>query len=185
MKFWTVQKQSVIDEVLETGIFYPDYKESNFVKENPQLLELYKLVTDSFNEVNNTQFSGVIFTFFDTDGNNILYYNNIEEFTAAIKYKKASIEALWKKFSPDEYVIVELEFEPEFNPIFIDINDFQFLMPPLAPLPPYTESDIIRLLQEIREGIISPSVFPSYLIQGHIPFIAKEHIVGLHPMFEI
>lgn len=47
----------------------------------------------------------------------------------------------------------------------------KFSMPPLMIMPPY--------------GIIRPSVFPSGLIQAHLPYIKSENITNIYPMFKL
>ena len=80
---------------------------------------------------------------------------------------------------------MELNYEERFNPIFIDINDFQFLMPPIMLLPPYTKNSILRIRQDIVYGQTSVSEFPSNVMQAHLPYIEKENIVNVYPIFEI
>ena len=90
--------------------------------------------------------------------------------------KKDVVVYFWNKFKNDDSVILELEYQESFNPIFIDVNDFQFLMPPvdLHPLLPYTNLDIDKLYESINKGVCISSKYPSYLIQAHLPYIKKR-----------
>ena len=82
-------------------------------------------------------------------------------------------------------MIIELNYEDNFNPIFIDMNDFQFLMPPIMLLPPYTAESINRILEDITQDQICVSEFPSYVIQAHLPYIEKRNVINIYPMFEL
>ena len=66
----------------------------------------------------------------------------------------------WKQLNKENFVIIELDYEYNFNPIFIDINDFQFLMPPIMLFGPYTKTSIDRILGSITQGQITVSEFP-------------------------
>ena len=185
MIYWTIQRQEIVDMVLQGVDYYPDFKKSQFVQENSELLKLYNLILDSFNDINRTSLNGLIFTFMFGDEEGICHLPTIELFQEVMCCRKNVIQSLWNRFKKNNYVIVKLELEQNFNPIFIDINDFQFLMPPIMLLPPYTEQDIIRLTNEVYEGIITPSVFPSNIIQAHIPCIKKEYIKEIYEMFDL
>ena len=80
---------------------------------------------------------------------------------------------------------MELNYTESFNPIFIDINDFQFLMPPIMLLPPYTKESLLRIQRNIIQGQITVSEFPSNVIQAHLPYIKKENIVNAYQMFDV
>lgn len=109
----------------------------------------------------------------------------IEEFETFIKSKKAVIGALWNTFINDNSVIIELDYNENFNPILIDINDFQFLMSPLMLLPPYTKESENRILNDINLGQITASEFQSNVIQAHLPYIEKKHVMNIYPIFDL
>ena len=126
----------------------------------------------------------------DVDQMALLFDNSdldktIEEFKEFIKSKHAVIEGFWKQLDKDNSMIIELNYEDNFNPIFIDMNDFQFLMPPIMLLPPYTAESINRILEDITQGQICVSEFPSYVIQAHLPYIEKRNVINIYPMFEL
>lgn len=75
--------------------------------------------------------------------------------------------------------------EDSFNPLFIDINNFQFLMPPITILPPYSYESIARIVTDIRHARISSGVFPSYLIQAYLPVIHEKNITEMYHMFSL
>lgn len=98
---------------------------------------------------------------------------------------KDAVKGLWKRFLSDDYVVIEVDFPRIYNPMFVDLNDFQFIMPPFMLVPPYTEEDFLHIVQALEQGKFYPSVFPSYIIQGLIPFLRDENVTNIYPMFEI
>lgn len=149
---------------------------------NKNLSNLYSIILDSFNQINKKDLPGVIFAFAKNDNNRIC---SIKEFKEFIKSKHEVIEGFWKQLDKDNSMIIELNYEDNFNAIFIDMNDFQFLMPPIMFLPPYTSESINRILKDIEKGQICVSEFPSYVIQAHLPYIEKRNVIIIYPMFEL
>ena len=184
-KYWTVQHKNVIEIINNCGIYKAEITKSPFVKENPDLVELYTFVRNSFNQINNFNTEGLIFGFAFSEGETVYCFNHYEGFMSFIKNKKMVIDSLWKKFCDGNHVVLEIEYDIAFNPIFIDMNDFQFLMPPLMLLPPYTKESFSRIITNIQNGDISVSEFPSNLLQVHLPFIDKKSIVNVYPVFSL
>lgn len=184
-KFRTIQHKSIIDILKEEKVYNPNINYSPFINENNELKELYKFIVESFNNVNKSDASGVVFAFAYSDESSIFCFQNIREFYNFMMQKKFAIEALLKRFCNDEYMIFELEYEEDFNPIFIDINDFQFLMPPLIFLPPYTEESYYKIVRNLSIGEITKSELPSNIIQAHLPYIGIDNVVGVYDMFSI
>ncbi len=185
MKFWTVQKKEVIGIINKEGVYKPDFRKSDYLQIIPDLKDLYNIVLEAFNQVNNMRLDGLIYAFLKSDDEVIYQIQDIQEFAEFIKSKKAVIESLWKQFNKNDTVIVELNYNEKFNPIFVDINDFQFLMPPIMLLPPYTKSDVDRIINEMQNGQITRSVYPSNVIQAHLPYIKVENIINIYPMFSL
>lgn len=82
-------------------------------------------------------------------------------------------------------VVVELEYPAPFNPLFIDINDFQFLMPPIMVIPPYTAQSARQIAADLQRDEISRSEFPGGVIQAHLPCIRQENVCNLYRLFEL
>lgn len=185
-KTWSIQKRTIIDSVMAGQTYVGMDSYSSFVTKNPDLINLYNHFTDSFNSVNNTKLPGLIYTFYvSSNETGVVVINDYQEFKQIMKAKKPAIESLWRVLSRDDVVVVELEYEITFNPIFIDINDFQALIPPVTNSPPYSNDILNEIIDNVRQGTISASVFPSHLIQGNAPFIKKENILGVYDMFDI
>lgn len=185
MKFWTVQKKEVIEIVNKEGIYQPDFGKSEYLQIIPDLKDLYYTVLEAYNQINAMKLPGLIYAFLKSDGKMVYQIENIQEFYEFIKTKRAVIGGLWKKLSENDVVIVELIYNEEFNPIFVDINDFQFLMPPIDLLYPFTKQDIERIINGIHRGQITKSVFPSNVIQAHLPYIKSENIMNTYSMINI
>lgn len=185
MKFWTVQTRNVIKIIQEEGLYQPNFDSSRYINMNNKLNDLYYMILQSFNRINEKDLPGIVYAFAKSDDKGIHFIETAEEFERFIKNKKAVIDGFWKQLDKDNYVIIELDYENNFNPIFIDINDFQFLMPPIILLPPYTEESIGRILRGINQGQITISEFPSNVIQAHLPYIEKKNVINTYPVFDL
>ena len=171
--------------IQEDGIYQPDFSKSRYLYINKELGALYSIILQSFNRINRTALPGVVYSFAKVDYNRIYSIETFEEFEAFIKSKKMVIDSLWGVMDNGDSVIIELEYENNFNPIFIDVNDFQFLMPPVMVLPPYSEKSIDRILTDIQLGQIRASELQSNVIQAHLPYIEKKNVVGTYPVFHL
>ena len=61
--------------------------------------------------------------------------------------KEDAVKSLLENLNNSDHVLLHLEFNERFwNPLFIDINDYQFLMPPIIATPPYKEEDVGRMV---------------------------------------
>lgn len=184
MKFWTIQTKNVLEIVHEKGIFQPDFNKSRSLKLNSELKNLYYFILESFNKLNDDELPGLVYAFTKYD-RGVCSIENINEFRTFMKSKKAVILGLWKSLLKEDVVIIELDINKKFNPIFIDINDFQFLMPPVVLLPPYTEESIDRIKRNISIGQNTTSEFASNVIQAHLPYIKEGDIVNTYPLFDL
>jgi hypothetical protein len=185
MKFWTLQKRDILEKVLNDGCYQPDFSQSSYVKRIKHLDMLYDLVLDSFNRNNHTNLPGLLFAFTATDNQYIYDIPDIDAFVAYICDHAGAIKSLWNTLIKDNVVIMELEYADNFNPIYIDINDFQFLMPPYVPLPPYSQNDPLRLLNLLSSGQVMPSVCYSGIMQAHLPWIRPENLVATYEVFPL
>lgn len=185
MKFWTVQKRAVLDKVLKTGYYQPNFEKSGYAQEIEHLDGLYGFVLQAFNKNNRSDLPGLIFAFAATDNEQIYEFLDIEAFHAYMCDHKAAIQSLWKKLAREDVVILELEYEDNFNPLFIDINDFQFLMPPVMLMPPYTQEDPQRLINLLDNGQVAPSLACSGIMQAHLPFITRKNLLAAYEMFPL
>lgn len=184
MKYWTIQTKDVLERINSGETFQPDFTESRYLKINANLKRLYDLVLKSFNSVNNMNLPGVTYAFAQSNGKSIYSIENFNEFHTFAKNKQDIIGGFWEKIEKRNSVILELTYNDDFNPIFIDINDFQFLMPPIVSVCGYSKESIKRICGDIQTGQITSSEFPSNVIQAHLPYIKQENIIQTYPVFE-
>lgn len=185
--FWTVQKSFVVDEVNKNGIYKPDFSKSSFVLENKAVFEndelesFYNYILSCFNSLNNTDCDGLIFSFagYDFDDSSVFAFSGVEDFSDCMRRGYASIKSLWKKFEDGDYKLLHLRREMDFNPVTIDINDFQLLMPPVQVIPPYDEGYINFLNSNLKKGVVTRPLVPSGIMQQHLPDIRKQDIVEI------
>ncbi len=180
MKFWTLQRREVVATVLKNGIYQPVFQKSTYLQAMPHLAPLYDLVLDSFNSVNGATLPGLIFAFLYGDNQNVREFQDVSDFLMAVRQHIDAIESLWKYAREADMRIVELDYSGNFNPIPIDINDFQFLMPPVVFPPPYTMKDFGRLVDNLSRGVIEVSPFPGWFIQAHLPWIRRENLTSVY-----
>lgn len=186
---WTIQKKSVLEIIEKDGVYYPDNKKSSFVAENPKLLDLYQKFTDVFNYNNDTECTGLIFSFLGCENKDLVksfWFESYEEFRDYMKINApGKIDALWKKIATEDSVVVGFENDRDLDTLIIDINDFQFLMPPVIPFPPYPIDAEEELLYYLESGGFDQSYLPSGILQEHSPYILKDKIVGVYDVFSI
>ncbi len=185
MKFWTIQTLDVIDIIKKDGSFYPDFKKSIYLNTNSKLENLYYFVLESFNNINHMDLLGVIFAFARKDTYNIYEIDDIDEFRSFIQDNRSVVDGFLKRLDASKFVIMELDYEEGFNPIFIEFNDFQLLMPPIELVFPYSRQSVDRILADIEQGRIRHSEFPTPVVQAHLPYIKEGNIVNIYYLSEL
>ncbi|HAJ96380.1 MAG TPA: hypothetical protein DCO72_01410 [Ruminococcus sp.] len=186
MRYWTVQTRDVVEQIHENGIFEPDFKKSRYInKINSDLSELYDFILQSFNHVNHMSLSGVVFAFTAYKDSTLYILETIEDFQKIIRWRAEVIGGLWRNFDPNNHVVLEVEYLDDFNPVYMDINDFQFMMPPVRLLPPYSSDFSEKFRQNVSSGIFTESPLPSGLLQVHLPYIKEENLIAVHDFFSL
>ena len=84
-----------------------------------------------------------------------------------------------------EGVVLKLRLRDTNNPLFIDFNNFQLLMPPILILPPYTQEYCKSLICHWIAGKYVKGILNPGLVQAHLPALVKEDLLGIYPMFTI
>ena len=184
--FVTLQKKEVLDIVENEGVYYADFSKSAYLKQIPKLKELYEYFLESFNDVNGTELDGLVFAFLHRDDEGkIRDFPDLNTFLDTIRDNRNCILSLWNNFYEQGYIMMAVKKELDFNPLFIDINDFQFLMPPCITMPPYTPYSYDTIMTNISEGKYETSPLPTGLIQAHLTCIKNEEILGAWEMLPI
>ena len=185
VKFWTVQKRSVYETINEMGIYYPDFRLSDSFSDIQDLDQIYDFFLQSFNRNNDCDYDGLVFTFAGVVGDTIYIPGTYEVFKEMMIGSVHAVSSCWSRLIASDSVVLCVEKEMNFNPIFIDYNDYSFIIPPVEILPPYTEEDTHRIFDIVCNGLVKQSIFSSNLMQCHIPYIAKEEVVGVYPTFTL
>lgn len=185
MRFWTIQSVDVLEILRQNGMYQPDFRSSRFLMKDPSLAGLYDYVLQCYNQANDSRLPGVVFAFAKSDNRTIQAFEGAGDFYRYMCDHRHVIKGFWNQLNPKNNVVMELEYTEDFNPLLIDINDFQLLMPPMVVLPPYTYHSIQRITTDLEKGQITLSEFPSGVIQVHLPYIRKENICNLYNFFEL
>lgn len=185
MRFWTIQSMDVIEILRQDGIYYPNFGKSRYLTKNPAMVDLYNFVLACYNRVNGTLLQGLVFSFLKSDNKAVYEFRDADDFYQYMRSHGYAVNELWKQFDQNTDVVMELEYPENLNPLFIDINDFQFLMPPVMVMPPYTENSFDQITADLRDGVISASEFPSGVIQAHLPYIRRENVCNLYSLFDL
>ncbi|MCR4855221.1 MAG: hypothetical protein K5908_03540 [Erysipelotrichaceae bacterium] len=186
-RLWTIQKLSLLTTILQRGSYQPVFAYSDYAATSKELYELYQFILNSYNRVNGTNYPGLVFTFLELGEDGNLYdCQDYDAFVRFVHRHSAQIKSLWNELASKDTIIMCIEKDiDEHYPLFIDINDFQYLMPPVINAPPYSEEYHEFLLNSIWNGRPVKSIFPSNAIQALVPDIKAEDVIGLYPMFTL
>lgn len=178
MKMWTIQSKAVVDEIKRTGEYLPDFHKSHYYNEpsihGSTTQGTYDFLLNAFNAVNKSNVSGVIFGFAKVGTDNPI--KNYEEFITFMEDNNDVINTLYFINNAD-FKVLELQYEDTFNPLIIDYNDWQIIMPP--PMHAF-EQHIPNILNSLTNGEYhDPPIVPR-ISQLHAPYIKSENIIGVY-----
>jgi len=185
MKYWSVQKRSVIDKLSKKGGYFPNFELSDTIIKIPKINDLYDFMLDTFNRINLMECEGLIFALCKLENGVISEISDVTEFSKIIHEKHNVIGSMWNTITEGDTVLIELEYPDTFNPLYIDINDFQYLMPPIIPLPPYTNNSMLDIIQKLQVGMIPTPCLPSGIAQVHLPSIQSDTFVTYYEIDDI
>lgn len=183
MKFYTLQPRFVMDIVNENKLYEPDFNKSEYLAKDKDLKTLYNFFLQSFNDINLTDQKGLVFTFLGYDNINHASIDNINDMLSFLNFHDNAIHSLMQELLHRENMVwFEIEAPyPFFNAMALDINDFQYIMPPLVEkLDPYTEGDFARILRDIERGRIPDCKLPSGVMQAHLPAIYQKDVLNVY-----
>ena len=182
---WTVQKRAALNTCLTYGYFCPDFEKSDYLSRIPDLKYLYDMLLEAYNNMNSETLKGLVFSFCLEENGRISSFTNYEQFKWYITQNRSVVQSLWKSFEAMDCVILKLRLRQTNNPLYIDFNNFQLLMPPITILPPYTEDYFKNLVYKWTSGQYVKGILNSGLVQAHLPALVKEDLLGVYPMFTI
>lgn len=187
--FWTIQNKQVLQTIQQTGRYYPDFRQSGYLKEIPALGPLYLQILRTMNRLNfiaadETHGNGVVFCFAGMDRENGAPLDDLDSFLTFINAHQNAVASLWKHLVVDpDNILLQVDFDPDFfNPMLIDINDFQFLMPPVTVGSPFAYKDVNEILDSLAAGKFHQSAMPSNVIQAHLPYIDQANLVNAYTL---
>lgn len=164
--FWTVQSKKVVDIVNREGEYYPRF--TNRKKD-------YRIILDSFNTVNDTEYKGLVFGFAKRNTGDS--FKNIDELYEYLFQNPLVTDAF--NFWDEEHVILQLELKEHFNQIPIDFNDFNQITYPI-----WGEEVNKNIINLVNQGLYNyKCILPSFT-QIHVPYIKKEDIVNIYGNFD-
>ena len=179
MKVWTVQKRAALETIQREGIYNPDFSLSTYAKQIPDLFELYYQLLYAFNSINGTDHPGLVFGFIGCDNNRCYDIDGIDSFIQFLRPRLPAVDSLWRTISKEDAVLLELEYSCDFNPLLIDINDYQAIMPPVDPMKYYPIQRLRAIHSNLMKGVLSSSSCPSGIVQIHVPNISLKNIVNV------
>ena len=182
---WTVQKRAALNTCLTYDYFCPDFEKSDYLSRIPDLKYLYDMLLEAYNNMNSETLKGLVFSFCLEENGRISSFTNYEQFKWYITQNRSVVQSLWKSFEAMDCVILKLRLCQTNNPLYIDFNNFQLLMPPITILPPYTEDYFKNLVDKWTSGQYVKGILNSGLVQAHLPALVKEDLLGVYPMFTI
>ncbi|MBR3142802.1 MAG: hypothetical protein IKF09_06630 [Clostridiales bacterium] len=184
-RFWTVQSREVLDIIERDGIYHPDFEKSDYLKLRSNMTELYDFFLESYNNLNDTDCKGLVFCFVRGNSKGVIPIEDYDDFKAFITSSRLALDSLWRNISTEDKIIISFEKELTFNSLRLDLNDFQYMIPPVVNLPEYPEDYLEYLEYMIQNGKAINSAYPCNVIQAHVGDIKKDEIVSVHPMFDL
>ena len=182
---WTVQKRAVVNYCLTNDFYCPNFGNSDYLSETPALSSLYDMLLEAYNNVNSETLEGLVFSFCKEENDSITCFRDYEDFKSTITEHRDSLQSLWKRYEEMDCVVLKLRLRDTNNPLFIDFNNFQLLMPPILILPPYTQEYCKSLICHWIAGKYVKGILNPGLVQAHLPALVKEDLLGIYPMFTI
>lgn len=218
MKFFTIQSSRIIDSIKKED-YYPDFTFSEFplLSDTVELLVafhgLYFQLLTSFNQINQSKYRGLAFAF--TGDSTETSPKDINQFVEYINNNSETVGSFISllKDKEENYSVAEIEYaENEFNPLLIDYNDWQYLMPSYDEENDEITSQVrkqlrqmamVRIFQSMLDKEYSPQIlrspypvqnWPKPLIdpsvsqscrQAHVPYIKKSNLVNTYPFSNI
>lgn len=167
--FWTIQSTEVINIVNNQGCYYPD-----FAYQKAGARSTYQIILDSFNNLNKCTYSGLVFGFAKKGENN--YFDNINEIYTYF-LQNPDVTAAFD-FWNEQYAILQLQFQEEFNMIPVDFNDFIQIIPPIWDRKAYE-----LICSSIKKGVNAKGYTLPSFTQIHAPYIKKENIINIYGSF--
>lgn len=165
--FWTVQSKEVVDIINSKGEYYPDFAYHN--------ARDYRIVLKSFNNINKTNYKGLVFGFAKRGEEGC--FGNVRELYEYLLQNPDVTLAF--PFWNEEYVILQLKVEENFNQIPIDFNDFNQITFPIC-----GKEALRNIIASIEQGVYNDKCMLPSFTQVHFPYIKKENVINIYGNFD-
>lgn len=188
MYLWTVQRKKVIEMLVKNGEYYPDIEKS---KGYERMKIVYPQLLESFNNLNNSSYKGIIFGFYGVNGGKT--FETIEELYNYLYNNNYVAEGF--NFWNSDFAILHIKVEDNINIMPMDYNDvtklaidktnsiekFSHLYNNLTDF----KLDICNIIKYMNEGRCNPYTLLKSFIEGHCPYLNIENILGVYPNFDL
>ncbi len=182
---FTIQSKEVLQILLNAGEYYPDINKSVGYED---MKKLYPYLLDIFNELNNSNYTGFVFSFL-SDNKTGKVFNTIDDLYEYFLNYPNIIDMF--NFWNDEYTILELEIDESINLMPVDINDSIKLDAVITQdcqtlsMCGYKNQedlvlDIYNIENHLIDGTINPNTRLKSFIQGHYPHIKLSNIKNIY-----
>ncbi|MBR1455086.1 MAG: hypothetical protein IJ593_10670 [Lachnospiraceae bacterium] len=183
MRFWTFQRNELIQELLNNGKLEPDFSIDK--KITGLSILAYRKILETYNNINKTSYKGLIFGY---DGTEVNYRNN---FKNVIETWKEVGEPGGAIFNDENHLLLELEIPSNENIAVLRVDFYRFSdLLYYYKYPNELEDDGLTI-ENIENTLYLPNIsteFNSTKFEfpiGHIPFIKKEWISKIYTTEEI
>ena len=131
--------------------------------------------------------SGLVFGFAaSAEPRRLRSIDSFSELRDHLRKNRHAAYSLLRNLITEDNVLLELEHYPRFlNPLPIDLNDYQALMPPPTMMYPYSKDTLHNILSNLMIGHFYPSPMPSHIVQVHLPYISSGHLVSSRPALHL
>lgn len=168
MKIWTYQNKSVILEIINKGVYYPDFKYTHGGKIRPNS---YKYILDLYNNKNKSNYKGLIFGINKYKEDPLILYN--EYINAIIDFSANGTYPV----DDEGFYVLELDVNEKYsNTLPIDFYNFANLIDSM-------DIDIDEELIKLdKENLFKPNYKHFYTMpQVHYHKITVDMITNIYP----
>lgn len=184
MKVFTFQHSKVLEVLAMDGVYYPNFgAKPKYMYD--YMRPIYPVIQKLYENKNNVQCDGLVFTFSLLSGLPIKNYGMLYEFFC----ENPLVSCAYHFWNP-EYLVIEMDIPDTINTVSIGVNDF-------IKLAMYEAKDVsgmrnwellngISFEDEIRTIIYklkNDKLHDQTHVQSHIHYISVDDIINIYPSF--
>ncbi|URN95892.1 MAG: hypothetical protein NAG76_06505 [Candidatus Pristimantibacillus lignocellulolyticus] len=118
MRIWTAQRNSTLKQIIQHGMYYPDFQFANGMA-SEGMKAIYPDLLNMYSTVNNLKCKGLIFAISSLNNKLVTNYNDYRDFFESNPMFSDSVS-----FLGEDYSILELEVDKNLNLVPINFQDF-------------------------------------------------------------